>query len=176
MRENYKWVWETLGEVRKSTSPDLSPRAFRTTAQAGELGELLGGVVWFYLRSCLWFAHSFFTILSHQVLLVLPTLQFYRQLKEKIYVFAICAQKDCIENGHNLNLFGTMPDTKEAELSLAAAEDAQETDDGEPTGSGAAPRAQTLLKRRGVYYSQSPERVHSLLAMERYCQRWHSHS
>ena len=71
---------------------------------------------------------------------------------------AICAQKDWLENRHKLNLFGTMPDANDTELNCAAAEETEnENENDEPTGHGAAPRTQSLLKHRGVYYLQSPE-------------------
>ena len=51
-------------------------------------------------------------------------------------------------------------------------EDAEEGDGDAPCGPAAAPIARTLVKRRGVYYLQSPEKVHKLLDVDRYSARW----
>ena len=86
---------------------------------------------------------------------------------------AVCAQKDYKEHRHKLSLFGTIPDE-------ALDENADDDDDSQTDaedGAGVAqpsrkPASHSMVKHKGVYYVQNPDKVQQLLKVKRYADRW----
>eukprot|EP00812_Abedinium_dasypus_P007843 NODE_1_length_8589_cov_4.556480.p1 GENE.NODE_1_length_8589_cov_4.556480~~NODE_1_length_8589_cov_4.556480.p1 ORF type:complete len:2586 (+),score=446.46 NODE_1_length_8589_cov_4.556480:571-8328(+) len=86
----------------------------------------------------------------------------------------LCQQKDWLEQRHKLSLWRSPPPQLAAPLGLDAADpyDDAEADAAEPDANNQQ-QVRALLQRRGdVYYLQSPERVHELLNVDRYAERW----
>ena len=85
---------------------------------------------------------------------------------------AICQQKDWIEHRFKLALFAPTP---VAQTLSSCARDSTSEDENVPSATfqrrGAAP-AGDLLQRDGVFYLQAPAKVHELLNVERYEERW----
>ena len=86
---------------------------------------------------------------------------------------AICSQKDWLEHRHKLGLFGCVPYASDVlSVNAPAAEEHALDEEDEAGKSSATPIASTLLKHRGVYYIQSPAKVHKFLDVDRYVGRW----
>ena len=85
---------------------------------------------------------------------------------------AICQQKDWIEHRFKLALFAPPP---VEQTLLSFARDSTSEDENVPSATfqrrGAAP-AGTLIQHDGVFYLQAPAKVHELLNVERYEERW----
>ena len=78
----------------------------------------------------------------------------------------MCAQKDWLEHRHKLCLFGRPPTQHVSE----EAADAETADVAAPLTNSCG--TGSLLKHGDVYYLQSPEKVHDILNVERYSERW----
>ena len=88
----------------------------------------------------------------------------------------VCAQKDYLEHRYKLCLFGEAPaeSTTEGRLLQVDQEDDDEEDETAERHSqhNLGLPWSTLVKRNGVYYIQSPEKVQAFMRVERYHTRW----
>ena len=78
-----------------------------------------------------------------------------------------------LEHRHKLSLFGVVPD--EAEQQNSDSSDDTDADAGARPGFpqlSRKPARQVLLKHRGIYYVQNPEKGQQLLNVHRYQERW----
>ena len=87
---------------------------------------------------------------------------------------AFCACMGWLEHRRKLSLFGCSPCGNDILLANApvAEEQSLDEEEEEQRKSGCSTFARTLLKHKGVYYIQSPDKVQKLLDVERYGGRW----
>ena len=86
----------------------------------------------------------------------------------------VCAQKDYLEHRYKLCLFEEAPAESTAQGRLLQVDqEADEEEDGTTERHSQHDRiAYSLVKRNGVYYIQSPEKVQAFMNVERYHARW----
>ena len=86
----------------------------------------------------------------------------------------VCAQKDYLEHRYKLCLFGEAPaeSATEGHMLQVDQEDDDEEDGTTERHSQHDRVAYSLVRRNGVYYIQSPEKVQAFMKVERYRARW----
>ena len=87
---------------------------------------------------------------------------------------AVCACKDWLEHRHKLSLFGIPPIDSVGAFQCSALhsvpmvhEDSADEDADEESKFDCFSSTCNVIKHKGIYYIQSPEKVHKLLDVER---------